>query len=85
MGTLPGRMWEEINFRPQLINPVFLYHSGRRGGGGGWMGVSSEFLVGGAWLGSANPDLISDIKTCKLKYKPKFILSDQAAHNLYPI
>ena len=59
MDTLPGRTWKERNFRPQLINPVFLCHFGGKGGGGGG-GVDSEFLVGGVWLGFPNHDPIPD-------------------------
>ena len=62
MDTLPRRTWKERNFRPQLINPAFLCHSGGKEGGGGRGGrgaVDSEVLVGGVWLGSPNSDPIS--------------------------
>ena len=88
MDTLPGRTWKERNFRPQLINPVFLCHSGRKegggGGGGGGMQWTRNFWSGAC--GSVFQTMILfQTKVCNLKYRPIFILSDQAVSNRYPI
>ena len=80
MDTLPGRTWKERNFRPQLINPVFLCHSGGKegGGGGGGGGEWTRNFWSGVCGSVFQTMILFQTKVYNLKYRPIFILSDQA-------